>query len=95
MVMYLGRAVEHGSRDAVFSKPRHPYTRALLSATPIADPKIKKERIVLKGELPSPLNPPQGCAFHPRCPIAVDRCKTELPVLRRIGGADVACHLAE
>ncbi|HZA92693.1 MAG TPA: dipeptide ABC transporter ATP-binding protein, partial [Gemmatimonadales bacterium] len=74
MVMYLGKAVEHGPRDEIFSIPRHPYTRALLSATPIPDPARKKERIVLKGELPSPLDPPSGCPFHPRCPLAFERC---------------------
>ena len=95
MVMYLGRAVEAGPREEIFALPRHPYTRALLSATPVADPRRKKERIVLTGELPSPIDPPSGCAFHPRCPIAVDRCKSERPALRPFGAADVACHLAE
>ena len=95
MVMYLGRAVEFGPRDEIFSHPRHPYTRALMSATPIADPRRKKERIVLTGELPSPIDPPPGCAFHPRCPLAKDRCKSERPALRPLGSTQVACHFAE
>jgi len=92
MVMYLGRAVETGPRDAVFAEPRHPYTRALMSATPVADPRRKKERIVLTGELPSPIDPPTGCAFHPRCPIAFDRCRVDRPVLKPVGTVAVACH---
>jgi dipeptide transport system ATP-binding protein len=94
MVMYLGRIVEQGPRDQVFNQPRHPYTQALLSATPQPDPSHKRDRIILKGELPSPLSPPSGCSFHPRCPIAADQCKIEAPVLRPIGDAKVACHLA-
>jgi dipeptide transport system ATP-binding protein len=92
MVMYLGRVAEHGPREAIFGNPRHPYTRALLSATPQADPARKRERIVLKGELPSPLNPPQGCAFNPRCPLAFERCRVERPELLASGQALVACH---
>jgi dipeptide transport system ATP-binding protein len=95
MVMYLGRPVEQGASDAIFSDPQHPYTRALLSATPIADPRRRKERIVLHGELPSPLDPPAGCAFHPRCPLAFDRCRAERPILQQIGDRDVACHACE
>jgi len=99
MVMYLGRIVEHGPRDAVFANPRHPYTRALLSATPVADPQAKRERIRLQGELPSPLNPPPGCPFHPRCPHAEQRCRRELPkTIRSANGAEsvkVACHAVE
>lgn len=82
MVMYLGRPVEFASVDDIFSQPRHPYTRALLSATPIADPKRRREHIKLEGELPSPFNPPEGCAFHPRCRYARDICSQERPVLR-------------
>ncbi len=81
MVMYLGRVVEQGSRDAIFSGPQHPYTRALLSATPSPNPERKRERIVLKGELPSPLNPPSGCTFHPRCPLVFDTCRSTSPAL--------------
>ena len=95
MVMYLGRAVEHGSRDIVFSSPAHPYTRALLSSTPIADPKRRGERVKLAGELPSPINPPSGCAFHPRCPYAEERCRVEFPQSLEANGRIVACHAVE
>ncbi|MEJ0013794.1 MAG: dipeptide ABC transporter ATP-binding protein [Bauldia sp.] len=95
MVMYLGRAVEQGPREEIFAHPRHPYTRALLSATPVADPTRPKERMRLEGELPSPINPPKGCAFHPRCPLAFDRCRVERPELERKGGADVACFAVD
>ena len=92
IVMYLGRAVERGPRDAIFSNPQHPYTKALLSATPHPDPLRKRERIVLKGELPSPLNPPSGCTFHPRCPLAFEPCARISPALHVHGEARVACH---
>ena len=95
MVMYLGKPVEAGSRDTIFERPHHPYTRALLSATPVADPFRVKERIVLRGELPSPIAPPSGCAFHPRCPLANARCKAERPELKPTGEAVVACHAVE
>ncbi|MHA1553750.1 MAG: ABC transporter ATP-binding protein [Alphaproteobacteria bacterium] len=91
MVMYLGRAVEIAPVEELFANPRHPYTRALLSATPIADPDRRGERIKLAGELPSPINPPSGCAFHPRCPIAFERCSRERPDLESKGGVKVAC----
>ena len=91
LVMYLGRAVEHGPREAIFTDPKHPYTRALLSATPVADPEARKERIVLEGELPSPFNPPTGCPFNPRCPLVMERCKVEMPPLERKGEQLVAC----
>jgi oligopeptide transport system ATP-binding protein len=96
-VMYLGRIAELANRQALYEEPLHPYTRALLSAVPIPDPRIeaKRERTVLRGEVPSPLNPPSGCVFHPRCPIAVGRCSAELPPLREIRpGHWAACHLA-
>jgi len=96
-VMYLGKIVELADRKAIYEEPLHPYTRALLSAVPIPDPKIeaKRERTVLRGEVPSALNPPSGCVFHPRCPIAVDRCSAEVPPLREIRpGHWAACHLA-
>ncbi|BHH85408.1 dipeptide ABC transporter ATP-binding protein [Desulforhopalus sp. 52FAK] len=91
MVMYLGKPVETGLRDDIFSKPRHPYTRALLSATPVADPFRNKERIVLRGELPSPIAPPSGCTFHPRCPSMTEKCTKEAPELVEVDGCQVAC----
>jgi oligopeptide transport system ATP-binding protein len=98
VVMYLGKIAEMADRQTIYDNPRHPYTRALLSAVPIPDPELemKRERIVLGGEVPSPLNPPAGCVFHPRCPIAVDRCKHEIPPLRDLTpGHAAACHLAD
>jgi oligopeptide/dipeptide ABC transporter ATP-binding protein len=95
MVMYLGRAVEQGSREAIFEAPQHPYTRALLAASPVADPSRRGLRIKLMGELPSPLNPPPGCVFHPRCPLANERCKAEVPELQMLRGRLVACHAVE
>jgi dipeptide transport system ATP-binding protein len=95
MVMYLGRSVEYGTRDQIFNNPRHPYTRALLGSTPSTDPKQKRQRLPVSGELPSPLNPPPGCHFHRRCPFAIDRCKVEYPALRTVEGRLVACHRAE
>ena len=92
MVMYLGRVVDRGPRDAIFSDPQHPYTKALLSATPNPDPKAKRERIVLKGELPSPLDPPPGCTFNPRCPWAFEPCPRITPALEMHGASQVACH---
>jgi dipeptide transport system ATP-binding protein len=94
MVIYLGHVVETGPRDAIFSNPQHPYTRALLSATPMADPDAKRERIILKGELPSPFNPPKGCPFNPRCPLVMDRCRVEDPALEMKRGREVACWAA-
>jgi len=96
-VMYLGRIVELADRQALYEDPLHPYTRALLSAVPIPDPALEahRERMVLRGEVPSPLNPPSGCVFNPRCPIAIDRCSAEIPPLREIKpGHWAACHLA-
>jgi dipeptide transport system ATP-binding protein len=92
MVMYLGRVVEQGTRDDIFANPQHPYTQALLSATPQPDPERKRQRMVLKGELPSPLAPPSGCAFNPRCPLAFDRCRVERPELLASKRSLVACH---
>jgi oligopeptide/dipeptide ABC transporter ATP-binding protein len=94
-VMYLGKLVEVGTSAQICTNPRHPYTQALLSAVPIPDPAARKQRIVLKGDVPTPINPPSGCRFHTRCPIAVDRCKIEEPPLRPLDdGRDAACHLA-
>jgi dipeptide transport system ATP-binding protein len=94
MVIYLGSAVELGASATIFAEPRHPYTRALLSATPVADPGAKKERIILKGELPSPFSPPSGCTFHPRCPLVIARCKEAFPPTETIEGREVACYRA-
>ena len=91
LVIYLGRAVEIGTRDAIFEAPQHPYTRALLSATPMANPGARRERILLKGELPSPFDPPTGCVFHPRCPLAFDRCPREVPQLEGEPAHQSAC----
>jgi dipeptide transport system ATP-binding protein len=95
MVMYLGRSVEHGPKEAIFAGPRHPYTRALLASTPVVNPKERLTRAPLRGELPSPLNPPPGCAFHRRCPFATALCAESRPELREVDGRMVACHHAE
>lgn len=93
-VMYLGSMVETGQRDELFRNPLHPYTKALLSAVPVPIPKLKRERIVLKGDIPSPVHPPAGCKFHTRCPWASDICKQQVPEYRNVGGNHyVACHL--
>jgi peptide/nickel transport system ATP-binding protein len=95
-VMYLGKIVELADRRTLFATPHHPYTRALLSAVPVPDPTIKRTRIILKGDVPSPINPPSGCRFHTRCPFVFDRCRSEEPALReRATGQVSACHLDE
>lgn len=92
-VMYLGKIVEMGSADQVITNPLHPYTQALITAVPVPDPTARRARAVIKGEVPSPVNPPSGCRFHPRCPHAWDRCRKEEPLLTKVGDQLVACHL--
>lgn len=95
MVMYLGKVVEFAPKATLFARPLHPYTRALLSATPSIDPARRALKIRIQGELPSPLNPPSGCSFHKRCPYAQPRCSEEVPALRVVDRREVACHFAE
>ena len=95
MVMYLGRPVEQGEKETIFGNPLHPYTRALLASTPRVDKSARKTREVLKGELPSPLNPPTGCTFHKRCPHMTEICAQQRPGLRLLDDRQVACHHAE
>ncbi|KJK01600.1 peptide ABC transporter ATP-binding protein [Pseudomonas sp. 21] len=95
LVMYLGRPAEMGPADKLYERPLHPYTQALLSATPAIHPDPDKPKIKIQGELPNPLNPPTGCAFHKRCPYATERCKSEVPELRLLDERQVACHHAE
>jgi oligopeptide/dipeptide ABC transporter ATP-binding protein len=93
-VMYLGRIVEYTDKRTLFTAPQHPYTESLLAAVPVPDPKIKRKKIVLQGDVPSPIKPPPGCHFHTRCPYAIDRCRVESPALREVRpGQLVACHL--
>ena len=93
-VMYLGRIVEYTDKTTLFTRPLHPYTEALLAAVPVPDPAIKRTKLVVQGDVPSPLNPPPGCRFHTRCPYAEARCKVEVPLLREVEpGHHVACHL--
>lgn len=95
-VMYLGKVVELTGRDELFKNPLHPYTQALMSAIPIPDPHLKRKRVILKGDVPSPLNPPTGCRFHPRCPIAEPNCSVDEPEFRELRPNHwVACHYAE
>ena len=95
LIMYLGRVVETASADTLFARPNHPYSQALLADAPTLDVR-KKSYVAIRGEIPSPLRPPSGCHFHPRCPHAMPRCKAEAPVLRDVGaGHQSACHLNE
>ncbi|MEK6706416.1 MAG: dipeptide ABC transporter ATP-binding protein [Bdellovibrionota bacterium] len=92
-VMYLGKIVELATAEDLYREPKHPYTRALLSAIPIPDPTYQKERIILRGDVPSPINPPEGCFFHPRCPIAQDNCKIHRPELRNLSSNEGIAHI--
>jgi oligopeptide/dipeptide ABC transporter ATP-binding protein len=93
-VMYLGRIVEYTDKTTLFTRPLHPYTESLLLAVPVPDPRVKRQKRSLQGDVPSPINPPPGCHFHTRCPYAVDRCRVEPPALREVKpGQLVACHL--
>jgi oligopeptide/dipeptide ABC transporter ATP-binding protein len=93
-VMYLGRIVELADKSSLYREPKHPYTQALLSAAPVPDPFVQKERIILEGDVPSPAHAPQGCAFHTRCPFVMEQCKQERPILQHVvEGHQVACHL--
>lgn len=94
-VMYLGKIVEEAKSEELYSNPLHPYSKALLSSVPTMDPAKKRERIILQGDVPSPINPPPGCAFHPRCPLAFDRCKVEVPQPIEYDGHWVRCHAVE
>jgi oligopeptide/dipeptide ABC transporter ATP-binding protein len=95
-VMYLGRIVEYADKKTIFRNPKHPYTIALLSAVPVPDPTLKREKIVLEGDVPSPVKPPSGCHFHTRCPYAEERCRVESPPLRELNpGHWAACHFAK
>jgi oligopeptide/dipeptide ABC transporter ATP-binding protein len=95
-VMYLGKMVEMASRDDLYSNPLHPYTQALMSAIPVPDPTLKRQRIILEGDVPSPLNPPTGCRFHTRCPLVIDKCSIEEPVFKDYGNEHyAACWLLE
>ena len=95
-VMYLGRIVELADKKDLFARPLHPYAEALIAAAPVADPRAQRNQLVIEGDVPSPMNPPAGCHFHPRCPYAVARCRVESPVLREVApGRFVSCHLRE
>lgn len=95
-VMYLGSLVELAEKNEMYKNPLHPYSQALLSAIPIPDPTVKRNRIILKGDIPSPAKPPSGCTFHTRCPYVMDRCKSDIPILKEVdGGHFVACHLMD
>jgi dipeptide transport system ATP-binding protein len=95
LVMYLGKTVEYGSKQQVFSRPLHPYTQALLASTPKIDPALRQKKIILTGELPSPLRPPSGCAFNTRCPHAQALCREQVPPLQMLDGRMTACHRAQ
>ena len=92
--MYLGKIVEYTDKQTLFTRPLHPYTEALLAAVPVPNPRVKRKKQLLQGDVPSPINPPAGCTFHTRCPYAEARCKSEAPALREVSpGHLVSCHL--
>jgi oligopeptide/dipeptide ABC transporter ATP-binding protein len=95
-VMYLGKVAEVAEAEELYTHPKHPYTKALLSAIPIPDPTYQKDRVILQGDVPSPLNPPSGCFFHPRCPVVQDKCRVDAPLLMDVTAASglhqAACH---
>jgi peptide/nickel transport system ATP-binding protein len=94
--MYVGKIVEMAATEAIYRAPKHPYTTALMAAAPVADPRVPSGNVELSGEVPSPANPPSGCYFHPRCPLAQEVCRREMPAFREIEvGHFVACHLAK
>jgi oligopeptide/dipeptide ABC transporter ATP-binding protein len=94
--MYLGKMVEMTSREELFRNPLHPYTQALMSARPVPNPRLRRQRTILKGDVPSPLNPPTGCRFHPRCPVAIEKCSQVEPAFLEVNPDHwVACHLAQ
>lgn len=97
MVMYLGSIIEEGDADVIFDRPAHPYTRTLMLAAPVPDPEVERSRPrnVVLGDLPSPMDPPSGCRFHPRCPMVTDRCRVDRPARRQVAGRSVSCHRAE
>ena len=92
-IMYLGNIVEESTGESIYLKPRHPYTQSLIAAIPVPDPHKVLDRQIIKGDVPSPINPPSGCRFHPRCPKVMDKCKVEVPLLREVSDHMVACHL--
>ncbi len=94
-IMYLGNIVEENAGDAIYRDPKHPYTQSLISAIPMPDPHRQIDRILLSGDVPSPINPPSGCRFHPRCPRVMERCKVEVPVLNVLEDSQIACHLVD
>ena len=92
-IMYLGNIVEESTGESIYHEPRHPYTKSLISAIPIPDPHRRVKREIISGDVPSPINPPSGCRFHPRCPRVMERCKLEAPLLRTVADHQVCCHL--
>ena len=92
-IMYLGNIVEESTGESIYHEPRHPYTKSLISSIPVPDPHLRVKRAIITGDVPSPINPPSGCRFHPRCPRVLERCKLETPLLRTVADHQVCCHL--